>query len=76
MSNPSNTEIDNIVDQLKDCRIRLESIKDSLCSPVYDKVRKEIGYAICDCHRANKELDEIRPLEGQISFFDLDDFER
>lgn len=67
----NNEELDRIITQLRVCRQQLERVRDSLDSSVYDKVRKEINAAISGCNRADRELEDLRPMEGQIDLFEL-----
>ena len=67
----NNEELDRIITQLRECRQKLERVRDSLDSSVYDKVRKEINAAISGCNRADRELEDLRPMEGQIDLFEL-----
>lgn len=67
----NNEELDRIITQLRECRQQLEHVRDSLDSSVYDKVRKEINAAISGCNRADRELEDLRPMEGQIDLFEL-----
>ena len=67
----NNEELDRIITQLRECRQQLERVRDSLDSSVYDKVRKEINTAISGCNRADRELEDLRPMEGQIDLFEL-----
>lgn len=69
--------IDEVIGQLREARSMLEKIRSDLTGEQYEKVRREINAAISGCNRADKELEDLRPMEGQISMFDmLDEYER
>ena len=69
-------EIENVIEKIKSCRNELNKIKDDIDYPVYKKAYSEINTAISALNRSIKELDNVKPLEGQIFLEDmLDDFE-
>jgi len=67
----NNSEIDKVIEQLRDCRSKLENIRNTLDAAVYEKVRKEINIAISGCNRADRELEDLRPMEGQLDLFEF-----
>ena len=71
-SDPTSEErLQEIMKELQDCRRNLEGIRDELFTDTYKKVRAELNTSISGIRRACKELDEVKPMEGQIDIFDL-----
>ncbi len=64
-------KIQEIQVRLKKCKNELESMKDELYQYDYIKVRNALTAAISGCSRAQKELNDLKPLEGQMSLFEM-----
>lgn len=64
-------KIQSIAKRLVDCRKELEDIRDSISSSEYQKVKQSINSSISFLNRANRQIVEAMPMEGQMSIFDL-----
>lgn len=65
-------EIKSLARRLAECRKDLEGIKGDIVSADYNKVKADISSAISFLNKADKDLTNLIPLEGQMSLFDYD----
>ena len=72
-------KLKEIAKKLSSCRKELEQIRGDMILEDYQKVRASISSSISFLNRAGKQIDELSPMEGQISLFDYldetDDFD-
>ena len=72
-------KLKEIAQKLSSCRKELEQIRGDMILEDYQKVRASISSSISFLNRAGKQIDELSPMEGQISLFDYldetDDFD-
>ena len=67
-------DIQRIAKQLASCRKELEGIRDSISSSEYQKVKSSINSSISFLNRADRQITDLTPIEGQMNLFDyLDD---
>lgn len=64
-------KLTDIQERLRACRNELKSLKSELFQEKYSKIRKEISSAISACGRAENELNDLKPMEGQIDIFSM-----
>ncbi len=63
--------LSDIAERLRSCRRELENIKGEIYQDAYAKVRRELNSAISACNRAGRELQDVKPMEGQIDLLSL-----
>ena len=67
-------DIQRIAKQLASCRKELEGIRDGISSSEYQKVKSSINSSISFLNRADRQITDLTPIEGQMNLFDyLDD---
>lgn len=63
-------DIKRIAKQLASCRKELEEIRDSIASSEYQKVKSSINSSISFLNRADRQITDLAPMEGQMNLFD------
>lgn len=63
--------MENTITELNNVRNQIESIRDNLRNPSYSKVRNSLSSALCSLKKAIKDIEETRPLEGQLRLEDV-----
>lgn len=71
MNDSKKDKLTDIAERLRTCRSELESIKGELFQAEYEKVRRELNTAVSAVGRAGRELNECKPMEGQMNFFEM-----
>jgi peptidoglycan hydrolase CwlO-like protein len=63
-------KIKSIAKKLAECRKELEDIRDDISTSEWKKVRSDISSSISFLNKADRDITELTPMEGQMNLFD------